>query len=148
MPWHISQDLIHFRNYTLGKPVIYGRRTLESMGTAFKRRRNIVLSRSSAQVEQGVSLCGSIEEALQVAGKAKEKLNSPDIIIAGGGQIYKEFMQLANKLVITHVLVDAKGDVKFPDINADKWDETDRSDILIDDHSKISFYKSVYKKKH
>jgi len=146
MPWHIVQDLIHFRNYTLGKPVIYGRKTLESMGAPFKRRQSIILSRSLRPVENGATFCGSIEEALDVAKEARERLNSPDIVVAGGGHVYESFMPLANKMVITHVLIEASGNVTFPEIGSSVWTETDRTEVFYDERVDISFYTSIYKK--
>jgi dihydrofolate reductase len=146
MPWHIGQDLAHFRSYTLGKPVVYGRKTLESMGGPFKRRINLVLSESERPVESGLTFCRSKKEALHLAGTAQKQLNSPDIIIAGGGNVYEAFIRLANKLVITHLLTEVVGDVRFPEINSGEWNEINREDVVLDKNSEISFYRSVYER--
>lgn len=146
MPWHIGQDLAHFRSYTLGKPVVYGRKTLKSMGSPFKRRINIILSESERPVESGLTFCRSTKEALHLAGIAQKQLNSPDIIIAGGGDVYEAFIRSANKLVITHVLTEVAGDVKFPEINFDEWKEINRTDVVFDYDSEISFYRSIYER--
>lgn len=146
MPWHIVQDLVHFRNYTLGKPFIYGPKTLESMGAPFKRRQNIILSKSLRPVENGAMFCGSIEEALDVAKEAQVRLNSPNIVVAGGGYVYEVFMPLANKMVITHVLIEADGNVTFPEIGSSVWPEIDRTEVFFDERAEISFYTSIYKR--
>ena len=111
MPWHLPADLKHFKAMTLGKPVIMGRRTFESIGKPLPERHNIVLTRNQDFAYEGVTVVRSIDEALIVA-----KAQSPDeIMIIGGATLYAAMLPLASRLYVTNIDVIAKGDTYFPD---------------------------------
>ncbi|MGB5805374.1 MAG: dihydrofolate reductase, partial [Vibrio anguillarum] len=92
MPWHLPADFAWFKRCTLGKPVIMGRKTYESIGRPLPGRHNIVISRDASLAIEGVSIVSSIEEAIEVAGHVDE------VMIIGGGSIYQACMPQANKL--------------------------------------------------
>jgi len=121
LPWRLPADLAHFKKTTLGKPVVMGRRTFESIGRPLPGRTNIVLTRSPDFEAGGVYTADSIESALQRAGNAAE------VMVIGGGAVYRQVLPLAQRLYLT--LVDAifEGDAWFPEFNPAMWREIQRS---------------------
>src|SRR5690554_8168621 len=97
LPWHLPSDLRYFRRVTMGKPVIMGRRTLDSLGKPLDGRTNIVLTRQRDYVAAGVEVAHDLEEALALAGDA------PEIMILGGGKVYAEFLPRADRMYLTVV---------------------------------------------
>ena len=114
MPWHLPADLAWFRQNTLGKPVIMGRKTFESIGRPLPKRTNIVLSRQPF-IHEGVLWKDSIESAVDFAGDSKE------LMIIGGGQLFKQALPLANRLYLTEIQTELAGDTFFPQIAYDEW---------------------------
>ncbi|ARU95181.1 type 3 dihydrofolate reductase [Tatumella citrea] len=114
MPWSLPADLAWFKKHTLNKPVIMGRRTFESIGRPLPGRLNIVISRTPGETA-GVTRATSLEEALQLAGEASE------IMIIGGGKIYAQMLEKADRLYLTHIDAEVEGDTQFPDYNPDQW---------------------------
>ena len=119
MPWHMPADLRHFKQTTLGKPVIMGRRTYESIGRPLPGRLNLVISRNPDWSAEGVTVCASLDAALQAAGAVDE------VMVIGGGQLYAEALPRADRLYLTHIDLDVDGDTWFPDYqSADyQWQE-------------------------
>ncbi|PIT46202.1 dihydrofolate reductase [Snodgrassella alvi] len=122
IPWHVPEDFEFFKNYTMGKPVVMGRRTWESLPKKpLPGRPNYVISRQQEQQFSGAILCHSIEEAIQ------QLMDCPEIIIMGGAQIYAQAMSLATDLRLTRIHVSVMGDTFFPAINANEWQQTESS---------------------
>lgn len=118
MPWHLPADLAYFKRVTLGKPVVMGRKTFESIGRPLPGRQNIVLSRHGSAL-QGTQVVDSVKAVLEACAEAAE------VMIIGGGQIYRLFMPLADRLLITHIdTVAAAGTITFPEIETTRWQET------------------------
>ena len=109
MPWHLPADFAWFKRCTMGKPVVMGRKTYESIGRPLPGRLNIVISRDASLFIEGVTTVTSIEQALEVAGEVEE------VMIIGGGAIYAACLPMANKLYITHIEAEIQGDTQFPD---------------------------------
>ena len=124
MPWHLPDDLAHFKRTTLGGTLIMGRRTFDSIGRALPGRHTIVLTRDRTWRAPTVTTCTSFDEALTAA----RHLGAP-IWIVGGGEIYRLGMPHATRLVITEVPRDADGSVSFPEIDARLWVETSRRQV-------------------
>ncbi|WP_294250503.1 dihydrofolate reductase, partial [uncultured Chryseobacterium sp.] len=103
--WHLPKDLKHFKEITSGHPVIMGRKTYESIGKPLPNRTNIVVSRKTDWFEEGVLIVGSIKEAVKFAKKIDE-----EIFIIGGGKIYEQTMDSADRLEVTRVMADLNGD--------------------------------------
>lgn len=114
MPWSLPADLAWFKKHTLGKPVIMGRRTFESIGRPLPGRLNIVISRTPGETE-GVTRATSLQEALRLAG------NAPEIMVIGGGKIYAQMLERADRLYLTHIDAEVEGDTQFPDYDPDQW---------------------------
>lgn len=119
MPWHISEDLKFFKRTTMGHPMIMGRRTFEAMGV-LPGRRSIVLTRREDWRHADVETAHSLVEALSLAGPADE------VFVVGGGEVYREAMPYAARLVITEVDQSPEGSVTFPEIDHTEWQETER----------------------
>ncbi len=108
MPWHLPEDLKHFKALTLGHPVIMGRKTYESIGKPLPDRENIVVSRTQGLEIPGVSIASSLEGALALC------IGEPVVFVVGGGEIYKAALPLADGIVLTEIGRDFAGDTKFP----------------------------------
>ncbi|ARV71577.1 type 3 dihydrofolate reductase [Vibrio campbellii] len=109
MPWHLPADFAWFKRCTMGKPVVMGRKTYESIGCPLPGRLNIVISRDASLFIEGVTTVTSVEQALEVAAEVEE------VMIIGGGAIYAACLPMANKLYITHIEAEIQGDTQFPD---------------------------------
>jgi dihydrofolate reductase len=119
LPWHISSDLKMFKQITMGKPVIMGRKTWDSLPRKpLPGRRNIVVSRTIDIAPLGAAAAGSIEEAFELA----EVDHTAEIAVIGGGEIYRLFWPMADQIYLTEVDVDVEGDTFFPKINPEEWD--------------------------
>ncbi|WP_196588120.1 type 3 dihydrofolate reductase [Aliivibrio fischeri] len=117
MPWHLPADFAWFKKCTMGKPIVMGRKTYESIGRPLPGRLNIVLSRDANLQIDGVTCVTSIEEAKQAAGDIEE------LMIIGGGSIYQTCLADADKLYLTFIDADIKGDTQFPDWG-EGWNQT------------------------
>ena len=131
MPWHMPADLRHFKQMTLGKPVIMGRRTYESIGRPLPGRRNLVISRQPAWSADGVECCPSLDAALHAVQDGAE------VMIIGGGQLYREALPRADRLYLTHIDLQVEGDTWFPDYLAagDEWRVLSREHHPEDEHN-------------
>ena len=109
MPWHLPADFAWFKRCTMGKPVVMGRKTYESIGRPLPGRQNIVISRDPSLAIDGVVTVTSIDDAIQAAGTVEE------VMIIGGGAIYEVCLAKANKLYITHIDAEVEGDTQFPE---------------------------------
>ena len=114
MPWHLPADLAWFRKNTTGKPVIMGRKTFESIGRPLPKRTNIVLSRTPYEHE-GVVWKNSFESAVDFVKEFDE------IMLIGGGELFKQYLPKADKLYLTQIQADIDGDTFFPEINWAEW---------------------------
>ena len=117
MPWHLPADFAWFKRCTLGKPVIMGRKTYESIGRPLPGRQNIVISRDPSLNIEGVKVTTSIEEAIKLAGDVEE------VMIIGGGSVYATCLPKADRLYVTYIDADIEGDTQFPDWG-DDWLES------------------------
>ncbi|KFZ31282.1 hypothetical protein IDSA_00670 [Pseudidiomarina salinarum] len=146
MPWHLPAELQYFKRITMGKPVVMGRTTYESVGRPLPGRTNIVLSRSYQQPykdDQGVIWVSSPEQAMKVAGDVDE------LMIIGGGHIYAEFLPLADKLYVSEIDLDTPGDTYFPDYHKQgAWQLLDSSEYPADDKNPHKFKALIYQRQH
>jgi len=118
MPWHLPADLKHFKKVTLGKPVIMGRKTYQSIGKALPGRRNIVISRQNEAQSTDAEWVQSLEQALALLQ------HDAEVMIIGGAEIYRQVLPLADTLYITDIELDVEGDAYFPDYQmAARWQE-------------------------
>lgn len=121
LPWHLPEDLQYFKSVTLGKPVIMGRKTFESIGRVLPGRPNIVVTRQPDPVlPAGATPAASLEGALQVA-RQLEPVPS-EVMVIGGAEIYRQALELADQVYLTRIEVDVSdGDAFFPELPKDQW---------------------------
>jgi dihydrofolate reductase len=144
IPWRLPSDFAFFRRTTMGKPVIMGRKTFESIGKPLSGRTNIVVSRQRGYQPDGVLVIQSLEAALEHAQSIAAADLATEVMVAGGGEIYREAIALADRLYITHVAAAPPGDTRFPAIDPDKWRVTEEPDVPRSDRDSADFRVKVY----
>lgn len=117
LPWRLPSDLKRFKQLTLGKPVLMGRKTWDSIGRPLPGRPNIVITRDTAFSAPGAEVVPSLDEGLAAARRDAKALGVDEICVIGGGQIYRQVFDRADLLHVTHVEADVDGDTRFPDID-------------------------------
>lgn len=122
--WHIPEDFKHFKRTTLGKPVIMGRRTYESIGKPLPGRANIVISRNPESVSGDVFAVATLGAAIDRARKIASSDKVDEIFIIGGGQIYEESLPVTDRIYLTLIARDYEGDTFFPALNMQDWNKT------------------------
>jgi dihydrofolate reductase len=133
LPWHLPEDLKRFKRLTLGKPVIMGRRTHESIGRALPGRHNLVVSRQPGLVLEGCTVAGSLQDALAAAGAVEEAC------VIGGAQLYREALPIADRLHLTRVHARVEADTYLPDIDPAEWREVAREGHPADARHAIAY---------
>jgi len=123
LPWHLPEDLRHFRKLTMGKPVIMGRKTWESLGKPLPGRRNIVISRETAYAAEGADVCASLEAALALAAELARAACVDEIMVIGGEAIYRAALPQVQRIYLTQVDLSPLGDAVFPRLNPDEWQQ-------------------------
>jgi len=121
LPWRLKSDLQHFKRLTVGRPVIMGRKTFESIGKALKDRTNIVLTRDFGLMARDAVLATSMDAAFAFARTDADKRRVNEVMVIGGGDIFEAFMPVADRLEITEVHVSPEGDSYFPLIDPAMW---------------------------
>jgi dihydrofolate reductase len=138
LPWRLSDDLKHFKALTMGKPIIMGRKTWESIGRPLPGRQNIVVTRQRGFGADGCDVVASLEDAVTAAGDADE------IVVIGGSQIYALALPLAQRLYLTRVHADVEGDASFPAVDATRWCLVADEHHEADDRNEHDFSFRVY----
>jgi len=141
LPWKMPADMKFFMNLTIGHPVIMGRKTYESFGRPLKERRNIVISRDESLKIEGCEVVHSLEDALKLAKGTEE------IFIIGGAEIYRQSMDIANKIYLTRIYHDFEGDSYFPSVDDKNWKETSHLEQKTDEKNPYPFAFLEYIKK-
>ncbi len=126
LPWRLPADMRHFRRVTMGKPVLMGRKTFESLGKPLAGRANIIITRDPAYTAPGCRVVHSVDEALAAAS------GNDEIMVLGGADIFAQFMPHAARLYLTCVHGDFDGDAFFPPFDTDAWVETGRTEHAAD----------------
>lgn len=133
LPWHLPEDLAHFKRVTLGKPILMGRKTFDSIGRPLPKRRNIVITRNPDWSHEGVDTAGSLQAAIDL-------LNGEPASIIGGAQIFQEAISLADCMIVTEIDHVFRCDTFFPPIDPALWQETARETH----HSEANGYDFAY----
>lgn len=120
--WHIPEDFRHFKSLTMGKPIIMGRKTYDSIGRPLPKRPNIVITRQKDWQAEGVIAAGSLAEAFKLA----ESFGPEEIMVIGGAGIYAQALPFATTVYLTHIHKAYDGDALFPELPAKDWRETER----------------------
>jgi dihydrofolate reductase len=133
LPWRLSADLQHFKSLTMGKPIIMGRNTWESLPGILPGRRHIVITHNRDYRAEGCELAYSVDEALKVAGEV------PEVMIVGGSELYRQTLARADRLYLTLVEVDVSGDATFPEIDWTQWEEVSRDSHPADTRNQFAY---------
>jgi len=133
LPWHLPEDLKHFKAMTLGKPVVMGRKTWDSIGRPLPGRRNIVVTRNADWSADGAEVAHSLDAALALAGGVEE------ICVIGGAELYRQAIDAADRLLVTEVGLTVAGDAFFPVIDRSRWQETARESNQREDGLSYAF---------
>ncbi|MBA4501604.1 dihydrofolate reductase [Marinobacterium marinum] len=129
LPWYLPEDLKYFKRVTLGKPIIMGRKTFESIGRPLPGRVNIVITRDTAWQHDGVRIVHSLEDGL-VLGESLALIDGVDeAVVIGGAEIYALCLPHADRLYLTQVHAEIEGDAFFPELETDVWQEIGREDF-------------------
>ena len=143
LPWHLPADLTHFKQVTMGKPIIMGRKTFESIGRPLPGRTNIVLTRDEDYQADGIVLTGSLDKALDCA--ASEGVE--EVMIIGGSNIYGQALDHSDRLYLTIVDGEFDGDAWFPEIDMERWQEVSSEAHQADETNPVDYRFMVYEKK-
>ncbi len=140
MPWHIPADFAYFKKVTMGKPVIMGRKTFESIGKPLPGRKNIIITGNKAFEAQGCSIAGSAEEAIALAGEE-------EAFVIGGAEIYRAFLPSADNLYITQIDETFEADTFFPELDYSQWEMVSSLPGVRDEKNPYDYRFLVFKRK-
>jgi dihydrofolate reductase len=129
MPWRLSTDLKRFKAMTLGKPVIMGRKTYDTLGKPLPGRPHVVISRHAAIEHPDVRMAQSLHGAIDIAEELAREKGENEICILGGGQIYAQAIGIADRMCVTHVEAIVEGDTSFPAIDPAVWQAGETIDV-------------------
>lgn len=147
LPWYLPGDLRYFKQATMGKPIIMGRKTWDSIGRPLPGRMNVVISRNPQwEAPAGTVAASSLDEALVKAEAQAEIEGGDEVMIIGGGQIYAEALPLIDRIYITQVHAEIEGDAFFPEVNWDDWEEIGREDFSASDNNPYDYSFVVYQR--
>jgi dihydrofolate reductase len=132
LPWHLPNDLKYFKQVTMAKPIIMGRKTYESIGRPLPGRTNIVITRQVNYQAEGTVVVKSLQQALDKAEDISFVSGHDEVMVIGGAEIYQQALLQADRLYITHVDADVEGDAFFPEVNWHDWQEFKREDHQAD----------------
>lgn len=129
LPWHLPADLKYFKRLTLGKPIIMGRKTFESIGRPLPGRMNIIITHERNYQATGCTVVHSIDDALTAAQGNEE------IMVIGGAKLFEQILPRADRIYLTEIAEDFAGDAFFPVLNPNEWRETQRDTHPADEHN-------------
>ena len=145
LPWNLKTDLAHFKNYTSNKIIVMGRKTYESIGRPLPNRINLIVSNTIKEVN-GAELFKSTEDAINKAKELCINKNLDEIIIIGGGYLFRDTLSITNKLVLTKVDCNIEGDVFYPDIDLNEWEKLSSEHFTKDSDNDYDFTVITYEK--
>ncbi|NVK35733.1 MAG: dihydrofolate reductase [Rhodobacteraceae bacterium] len=147
MPWRLPSDLKHFKAKTVGRPVLMGRKTFDSIGRPLPGRPHVVISRDPKYSPDGVETVSSLELALERGRVLAGEAGVDEVIVMGGGQIYRQAMAIADRLEITEVQLEPRGDTSFPDIDEAVFEEVAREPGVRTDKDSADFEFVTYRRR-
>ncbi|MFA6924595.1 MAG: dihydrofolate reductase [Bacteroidales bacterium] len=139
--WHLPADLVNFKKITMGHHIIMGRKTFESIGKPLPGRTSVIITKQKDYKVDGCITANSLEEALGIAS------NDTEVFIVGGAEIYRQSIDIADKIYFTKVYENFGGDVFFPEIDMNKWEISSKTDFLPDEKNKIQYSFIIFVKK-
>lgn len=140
LPWRLSADLQYFRRITMGKPILMGRNTHESIGRPLPGRQNIVVSSLADYRAEGCDVVNSIDDGLKAAGNAEE------LMVIGGSSLFEQMFDIADKLYLTRVHAELEGDTWFPDWDETQWQLRSQESHPADEKNEYAYSFEVYQR--
>ena len=141
LPWRLSSDLRHFKEITMGKPIVMGRKTHASIGRVLPGRENVVVSRNHDYLAKDCTVLQSLECVYARFSHLDE------IMIMGGADLYRQTLDKAHRIYLTEVHAECSGDTYFPELDRDAWKEVDRQDFKADDRNEYDYSFMVLERK-
>ena len=141
IPWHQPADLAHFRKLTMGKPILMGRKTFESIGKPLPGRENIVVTRDTNYHREGVTVVHDLDGALRAAG------NAPEIMVIGGAELFRALLPRAGRIHLTRVHGNIAGDVMWPALDERDWQVVERESRAADERHAYAMTFEVWEKR-
>ena len=132
MPWHLPRELRHFKETTIGKPIVMGRKTWEAIGRPLPGRQNIVISRNPGFTAADADVAGSLEAAVEVSG-------STEVMVIGGGQLYSLALPYAHRMILTLIDIEPEADTWFPEWDEKQWEQVKEQSYPADEKNKLSY---------
>lgn len=129
LPWYLPEDLKYFKRVTMGKPIIMGRKTFESIGRPLPGRANIVVTRNEDYAAEGIKVVHDLEQAKALCESITMIDGQSEAMVIGGAEIYQQALGYADRLYLTEVHADVEGDASFPDFDRSQWQEVGREDF-------------------
>jgi dihydrofolate reductase len=142
LPWHLPADLKHFKSLTMGHHIVMGRKTYESIGRPLPGRTSVVVSRNVHYSPTGVILARSLEAAISACGDETE------IFVIGGAELYRQAINLADRIYLTEIEADIQGDAHFTELDGKLWQETGRISHAPDEKNLYCYHFVVYDRMH
>jgi dihydrofolate reductase len=148
LPWKLSTDLRRFKATTMGKPIIMGRKTWQSIGRPLPGRLNIVVTRDPQFRAEGAEIVRSLDDGLKLAEVRGRCMASADeVCVVGGGEIYRQALPVADRLYVTHVLASPDGDTRFPPIDPEIWEAVSTEEFPAGDRDTHATRYTVYERR-
>ena len=129
LPWYLPKDLKYFKHVTMGKPILMGRKTFESIGKPLPGRTNIVLTRNPDWQAEGIKVVSSLKQAVELAASIAEIDGQDELMVIGGDQIYQTAFPDVDRIYLTEVHAEVEGDAYFPEFDRAAWKEVAREDF-------------------
>ena len=147
LPWYLPGDLKYFKRVTLGKPIIMGRKTWESLKGPLPGRTNIVITRQADYVAEGARVVANLDEALELATAVLHIEDGDEVMVIGGAQIYQEALPQVTRMYVTEVHADVEGDAFFPPCDMRDFDELGREDFAAEGPNPYDYSFVVYQRR-
>ncbi|MDG2090105.1 MAG: type 3 dihydrofolate reductase [Gammaproteobacteria bacterium] len=147
LPWHLSEDLKYFKRVTMGKPIIMGRKTFESIGRPLPGRTNIVITRNENYQADEIKVVHSLKAAMELCNSIAVIDGSEEAMVIGGAELYTQALPLAEYLYLTEVHADVQGDAYFPEFNRNDWQEIARDNFKAVEPNPYDYSFTVLEKK-
>ena len=147
IPWRIPSDFAYFKRTTLGKPIVMGRKQYETVGKPLPGRTNIVITRQQGYQPDGVLVFTDVEEAMKKAADIARADGVDEIMVIGGGDLYRQLMDRADRLYISHIDLAPEGDVLFPPIDPLEWAVVDLPEVEPNPRDEATYRVKVYERR-
>jgi dihydrofolate reductase len=141
LPWYLPEDLKRFKRITMGKPIVMGRKTFESIGKPLPGRENIVVTRDANYLREGITVVHDADAAVRAAGTA------PEVMVIGGAELFRQFLPRARRIHLTRVHGDIAGDVMWPALDEREWDVVEREKHAADERHPYAMTFELWEKR-